>query len=262
MDSPGFVANFMADEAESFAAQGNWESAYRSVHSVLQGDDEGARSRARLLMVRHPEILNAGLETFSVKSLRNNIRMFEAMRGALASERLRLAQFKQIGTPEMYETAAENFRIVEREVLEGKLLSADDETRMKEERARDQKVQRIVNLVREASEAEASAVYRCSGRRACEKAFIHAQLYLNEVADMKIQVSTGAIVETYSPTDPLQIGGRVTMTPGKGEDSLISLKLFCRASPPIYVADEACVMRKTKSYSMFRDRIDRSMQSE
>ena len=255
MDSPSTNANFMADEVESFAVQGRWEPAYRNAHSVLQGGHEDARQKVKSLMLRYPEILVAGANTFSQESLRRSISAYQDVRGALLGEKLRLEQFRLIGTPEMYEEARKNMSVVEGEVLTGVLLSVDDA-------AKREKTRHLVALMQAASEAEASAVYRCSGRRACEKAFIHAQLYLNEVADMKIQVSTGAIVETYSPTDPRQIGGRVTMTPGKGEDSLIGLKLFCKASMPIDVADEACVMRKTKSYSMFRDRIDRSMQSE
>lgn len=246
----------MIQNVEQYAKEEKWELAYRNAHSAILAADEVSKARARALMEEHPEILAAGVETFSIERLRSSVRAYTNVHVALERERERLSQFQFVGSQEMYITARTNLKIVEQEVRDGILVSSaetfeslNEQEMMRKESLERKKQQERLALMREDASAEAAAIFTCVTTRVCEKAFVHAQLFLNDVADMKIQVSTNAIVETYTPTDGYQIGGRVTKAPGQGESETIRLSLFCK--PYLGEISTFCLNKRIRVYLNF-----------
>jgi len=67
----------------------------------------------------------------------------------------------------------------------------------------------------------------CRSHDECVKTFKLTQLYIDEVSDMKLQVATDSIVETYTPNDLGKIGAKATLKPGKGASETVKLIVGC-----------------------------------
>jgi len=78
--------------------------------------------------------------------------------------------------------------------------------------------------------AKSKATIHCLTKDECEKAFELTQIYVNTNADMKIQVATGSIIETYNPTDDGKIGIKATKTPSTGTAADIKITVSCKDS--------------------------------
>jgi len=68
----------------------------------------------------------------------------------------------------------------------------------------------------------------CTTDADCRKAFQLAQIYVSTKSDMKIQLATDAIIETYNPTETGKMGAKVIKTPGAGQSAEIVLTVSCR----------------------------------
>lgn len=73
-----------------------------------------------------------------------------------------------------------------------------------------------------------NARYVCKTQLECSKAFALTQIFISENSDMKIQVSTDTIIETYNPTDDLKVGFKALKMPGKGYSATIKLNAYCK----------------------------------
>lgn len=130
-----------------------------------------------------------------------------------------------------------------------KQREAEEEKRRKQEELKKQ--------VTELLEAEKSAVFFCPDKTVCDKAFSLTQIYLNQTADMKIQVATDTIVETYNPTEDGKLGLKAIRIPGKGDSAAIKLTATCKDEKGHYA--EVCRLGKTSAYSGFRSFIEQML---
>lgn len=132
---------------------------------------------------------------------------------------------------------------------EAKQREADEEKRRKQEELKKQ----IAELV----QAEKSAVVFCPDKATCDKAFSLTQIYLNQTADMKIQVATDTIVETYNPTGDGKLGLKALRIPGKGTTATITLTATCKDEKGRYA--EVCRLGKIRAYKDFRPFIEQML---
>ncbi|MDK2125715.1 hypothetical protein [Parachitinimonas caeni] len=113
------------------------------------------------------------------------------------------------------------------------------------------------------SRMESEVAVECTGKESCERAFSLAQIYLLKVSSQKLQIATDTIVETYNPSLPNTIGGRVYKEPIKGDKWRIAIQSYC--SEPIEKKKEdveaivdrdrdarACAERRVKIYQDFK----------
>lgn len=95
--------------------------------------------------------------------------------------------------------------------------------------------------------AEANAVFGCDDKQHCEKAFALTQIYINQTSDMKLQVTTDSIIETFNPTKDGNIGLKAIKTPGSGSTATIRLSALCRADDS-EAFRRLCAQRKLNAY--------------
>lgn len=69
---------------------------------------------------------------------------------------------------------------------------------------------------------------QCIGGTPCDRAFAQAQAYLLQQADMRIQVATPTLIETYAGTADGQVSMRLIRVPAAGERWEIVLSAWCR----------------------------------
>ena len=75
--------------------------------------------------------------------------------------------------------------------------------------------------------AKANAVIICNSKQECDKAFSLTKVYVQENADMKIEVSNDTMVATYEPFLFVDVGLTATKTPGTGDSAKIELVASC-----------------------------------
>lgn len=111
-------------------------------------------------------------------------------------------------------------RVRERLAREEKKHAADAErARLRQQR-----------LDLEAALASARTLNRlqCVGGSQCDRSFAQAQAYLLKQADMRIQVATPTLIETYNGTSEGQISMRLLRVPAAGDKWDIVLSAWCR----------------------------------
>lgn len=114
-----------------------------------------------------------------------------------------------------------------------------------EERKREAAAARA-RLVRESAEG---SVVNCPTDILCRKAFALAQIYVSTKSDMKIQIATDTIIETYNPTEAGKLGAKVIKTPGQGEQAQISLIVSCKDDCPDFSQEyRYMLMRDFRSF--------------
>jgi hypothetical protein len=153
----------------------------------------------------------------------------------------------------------------ERREAEARLTKEAEEARQKalkqrqdEEERRRQDVELKAQIV-ELMQAEKEAVVYCPNKTACDKAFSLTQIYLNQTADMKIQVATDTIVETYNPTEDGKLGLKAIRIPGKGSSAAISLTANCKDEKTTYA--KLCRLGKIQAYRGFRPFVERMLKN-
>jgi hypothetical protein len=90
------------------------------------------------------------------------------------------------------------------------------------------KARETSELVEQLSHAEMEADLPCDNKIQCDKVFSLAELYMVKKSDMKIQLVTANTIETYNPTEDFKIGLSASRIPGRGESSIISLRVKCK----------------------------------
>jgi len=70
--------------------------------------------------------------------------------------------------------------------------------------------------------AKVDGPYICTNERQCKKAFTLTQIYISENAEMKIQIATDTIIETYGSSKKVTM--KATRMPGKGSNESIYLQ--------------------------------------
>lgn len=120
-----------------------------------------------------------------------------------------------------------------------------DQVRVEAERAR---VRERAALAALAVEAEEGSRVRCGTESECRKAFALAQIYVSTKTDMKIQLATDTIIETYNPTESGKMGAKVIKTPGAGQSAEIVLTVACRECSDPIRRDSLVLMREFRRF--------------
>jgi hypothetical protein len=115
--------------------------------------------------------------------------------------------------------------------VDGKLISKSnlpiDENGKRKAEAEKELKQKYKELKQKYQDAIEKAQYICNSELECNKAFALTQIYISDNSDMKIQVATDAIIETYNPSDSLKIGFKALKVPGIGHSATIKLNAYC-----------------------------------
>lgn len=217
------------DRADAAIARQDWEVAYRFLEDGFISSQPGIRERAISLARQQPIVISVGAQTFSPESISKTLLAHGAERG-VDLERRRLDMFKVVATPAVYATAKSNVDAAavtvdierkERQRLANEKQRKDDQVRADAER---RKRQLHLDLIGAAQKSR----FLCQNKIECEKAFSLTQIFVSENSDMKIQVATDTIVETYNPSESMKTALKAIKIPMRGDSAEIVLTASCR----------------------------------
>ena len=104
--------------------------------------------------------------------------------------------------------------------------------------------------------ARANATISCANKSSCEKAFSLAKIYVQDNADMKIQLSDDTMVSTYNPPQYGYMALRATKIPEAGDSSTIQLVASCKGMDDQSYFFSMCARRIAPVYRGFRPYIE------
>lgn len=84
----------------------------------------------------------------------------------------------------------------------------------------------------------------CNDEKLCKKYFQLTQIFISNNSDMKIQVATDTIIETYNPTDLGRIGIKASKYPGRDDAEKIVIEVVCKGG----VTDLGCIEKSISIY--------------
>ena len=99
--------------------------------------------------------------------------------------------------------------------------------------------------------------YTCSDKASCDKAWKLAKVYVQERADMKVQISDDTMISTYRPMSDYRVGLRATSTPGKGDSATIRISAECKDNK--YGRQDICPAKVALVYMGFKPYIQGKM---
>lgn len=114
------------------------------------------------------------------------------------------------------------------------------------ERRRDEEMRQTMR--RDLAAAKQRARVSCVGAE-CERVFARAQVYLLQQSDMRIQVATSTLIETYNATEDGRVQMRLLRAPTSGDRWEIMLTAECRDDRK--ALEVVCLRRLTSIYSGF-----------
>jgi hypothetical protein len=204
--------------AEAAISEGQWETGYLFLEDAFAGSDRFRMGRAQELLFQNPQLLEAAKKTFSPDSVAAALSIHGNAEG-IALERRRLSVYHALAISADYQEA-------ERTVNEA--AAVVEANRARQRAAVLAEIER--KRAREADLAVATRAARvvCHSKDDCQKAFALTQIFISEKADMKIQLATDTIVETYNATELLRVSLKAVKIPGAGSAAQIVLSGSCK----------------------------------
>lgn len=235
------------ERADIAIARQEWEIAYRFLEDGFIVSQPELRARAIGTVREHPEVVTAGFITFSRDSLSKTLSDHGEDRG-VDLERKRLAMFRAVATSNAYEIAKANVDSVaintdnkrkeqqrlsdemniKDELARSERIRKEEESRTREEENRAQRERRRHETKLALIVAAQKSRFACQSRPECDKAFALTQIFVSEYSDMKIQVSTETIIETFNPTDSMKTGLKAMKIPLRADTAEIVVTASCR----------------------------------
>lgn len=217
------------ERATAAITRQDWEVAYRFLEDGFLSSQPEIREQAIALAYQYPKIVTFGAQTFSPESISKTLSAHGTERG-IDLERRRLAMFKVVATETAYETAKVNVDsatvAVDSERNEQQRIA--DEKQRKDEQAQAEAGRKKLKLQLDLLDAAQKSRFLCQSKAECEKAFSLTQIYVSENSDMKIQVATDTIVETYNATESMKTALKAVKIPRRGNTAEIVLTASCR----------------------------------
>ena len=84
-------------------------------------------------------------------------------------------------------------------------------------------------MARDFEASKAAAVFRCGDKLQCDKAFSLTQIFIATNSDMKIQLATDTLIETFNPNKEGSMGAMAMKLPLAGTSAEIRLSVSCKA---------------------------------
>jgi len=106
------------------------------------------------------------------------------------------------------------------------------------------------------AQADKNSYVACKNKASCDKTFSLTQIYINSMANQKIQVATDTIIETYNPTEDGNIGISAIKIPGKGSSAVIRLTVSCKAGDRYA---KFCMEKMLEIYNGFRPFVNKML---
>lgn len=252
------------DSAVTYADRGEWERAYSFVEGLFDSSNDALKSKAYGLIAKYPQIVSAGQANFTDQRLLALVTHYENRELGIAYAQHRVARFCLVAPAQDCSMAKRNMELVESgkafehqqaELERQRLEYERQQLELKNRQQREHQDRAAFSAKLDA--AERDAVYLCRDKTQCDKAFALTQIYINQVADMKFQVTTDAILETFNPTDSTQLGMKAIRLPGRSTSSTITLSAYCKES--LMAGSMSCHHKRLDAYVGFRPFIDNNL---
>lgn len=227
------------DAAKKYAEKQQWAKAYIALEASL--GESPNRDKAIEIFNSIDGFRSGARETFSFEYLTSQINQ-RTIGTAYAFESQRLKVYKTVASDQDYLTAQKNFErafgeyertMVERERFSKEIKEKEEvdaaQRRANEEAEKERLARDRLELKSRYEASRAIAKFECSNELACTKAFSLAEIFVAENSDLKIQVVSRSIIETYNPTEEGKFGGRIVKMPHKGTSNIIFYTPVCKS---------------------------------
>lgn len=209
----------------------DWESAYRFLEDKLISENQSEKDNAITTIQNNSKILDGAVHSFSYDLIKFSMMNYGDEKG-IELEKKRLEMFKVVASRIQIESAKSN--------IDRAALKINTEAPKKDE-----------TLFEELSIAKKKSVILCKTKKDCEKLFSLTQIFVSSAADMKIQLATDTIIETYNPTSITSVGIKAIKSPRKGDAHEISLFVLCADDKGASYAREFCMKKSIAIYKKF-----------
>jgi len=146
--------------------------------------------------------------------------------------------------------ASENARIEAEIASKNAQIEAEITSDKLKKEAIEMRKQKIAESLEKLQSAEKLALVKCSNKSDCDRIFALTQIYISDNSDMKIQLATDIIIESYNSTEPMKISAKAVKIPLKNNFSIIKLHFTCNASDSEAHFDY-CIAKRVNLYQNF-----------
>jgi hypothetical protein len=122
-------------------------------------------------------------------------------------------------------------------------------------RAEDSEKAEIESLKISYQNSRQKGLVSCAGEKVCKKYFQLTQTYIANNSDMKLQIATDSVIETYNPTEIYKVGMKAVKFPGKGDSERIELVVFCKTEKPTSI----CMKKEIARYEGFKPYLETAL---
>lgn len=109
------------------------------------------------------------------------------------------------------------------------------------------------------SQAKRASMVVCADKPSCDKAFALTKIYVQQHADMKVQLSDDTLISTYNPIRSGTIGINASKAPSTGQGSVIQITVACRGSEMSYLLN-ICGPLMVAIYDGFKPYVESRLQ--
>lgn len=110
---------------------------------------------------------------------------------------------------------------------------------------------------RELRESYQNSRVSCANKAQCDKMFSLTKVFVQEFADMRVQMSDDTLISTYGSIDYGKIAMRGTKTPGAGDSATIDLIVTCKGmSTDNEYLSSMCKNRVTLINNLFKNYVE------
>jgi hypothetical protein len=107
-------------------------------------------------------------------------------------------------------------------------------------------------LLSELAVLKEDAVLNCATKDICDKMFALTEIFIAKHSDMKLQVMSPSLLQTYNPTEINKIGISAYRVPGKGSSSTIQIEVLCKDTQPQNLENNVCLLAEKLIFLKYR----------
>lgn len=104
---------------------------------------------------------------------------------------------------------------------------------------------RLKALYSDLIDAQAKAQYKCRDKLECDKVFSLTQIFVSTESDMKIQLATDSVIETFNSGEIGKLSMKALKIPGVQTSGTVILTISCKG------IDEICMPGQITKYRQY-----------
>jgi hypothetical protein len=242
--STGGAGNRVA-YAKKFASDGDFQGAFSILRSVILSNDQSdieARAEAINFAKANSRIIDAGIASTSADYIRDYSKS--------NSRRLALEQVEESVKALRFVVSEDDFRKIEAAVKKEAVdfIEADRNKADLLRKKTEDDALRLKALYSDLIDAQSKAQYKCRDKLECDKVFSLTQIFVSTESDMKIQLATDSVIETFNSGEFGKLSMKALKIPGVQTSGTVTLTISCKGMDDVCILDQIAKYRKYPAF--------------